>query len=229
MKDIQDYKNRVLEYLNGLQMKGSVCRMIAGNRTQTHGMELGVQRTPTFSYHRATLTNEYTNTGTNSWVSERRNEPHCPRRKWQVSHCHSCSKTGRFSTPGDRWQNHMTKHNEITFGLNLGTWNSHPVHSDQLCLHGMALPTPSMPPLSLRGGMTFWLARENILSMQDESSNRRTITMRLPWNTFILPHHSLSHVIPPLKVLKSKVLVFPNINPSSYNSNLQGEICPLVQ
>lgn len=65
MEDIQDYKNGVLKCLNGLQMKGSVCRMIAEDRTQTHGMELGVQRTLTFSYQRATLTNEYTNTGTN--------------------------------------------------------------------------------------------------------------------------------------------------------------------
>lgn len=108
MKDIQDYKNRVLKCLNCLQMKGRICRMIVGNRTQTHGMELGVQRTPTFSYQRATLTNEYTNTGANGRVSEHRNEPHCPRRKWQVPHCHSCSKTGRFSTPGDRRQNHTT-------------------------------------------------------------------------------------------------------------------------
>lgn len=159
----------------------------AGNGTQTHGMELGVQRTPTFSYQRAMLTNEYTNTGTNGWVSEQRNEPHCPRRKWQVSHCHSCSKTGRFSTPGDRRQNHMTQHNEITSGLNLGTWNSHPVHSDQLCLHDMALPTPSMPPLSVSGEMTFWLAREHILPMQDSSSS---LTYIYPPSSLIKPCHS---------------------------------------
>lgn len=65
MKHIQDYKNGVLKCQNGLQMKGRVHHMTSGNRTQTHGIELGVQGTPTFSYQRAPLTNEYMNTGTN--------------------------------------------------------------------------------------------------------------------------------------------------------------------
>lgn len=131
-----------------------------------------------------------------------------------------------------RWQTSEPHdgHNQITSGLNLGTWNSHPVHSDQICLHGMALPTPSMPPLSVSGEITFRLARRAHPFQAGRALKPTSYhsVSHLPWNTFILPHYSLSHVIPPLKVLKSKVLVFPKTNPSSYSSNLQGEIRPLV-
>lgn len=96
------------------------------------------------------------------------------------------------------------------FGLDPGTWNSQPAHSNQLCLHGMALPTPSMPPLSVSGEITFLLVREHSLSMQDKSSSRRLSLCVSSSLKYIYPASLLiSQVIPPLKSSKARFQSYP--------------------
>lgn len=181
---------------------------MTGNRTLTHGMEPGVQRTQTFSYRRTMLTNEQMNTQTNEWVNEQRNESNCPRRKCQVPHCHGGWKTGRFSITGDRRQNHTTQHHQMTAGLNLGTWNSHLVHSDQICHHGMALSRSFYASVFCECHLPVnqkahpfhpgWVLKP--MSLHSPSSLK-----------YIYPLHSSteSHAIPPVQGLKTKVSVLP--------------------
>lgn len=90
-------------------------------------------------------------------------------------------------------------HNQTTSGLDLGTWNSHQIWPNLPSWHG---PAHFFHASTFCEWWNYFPVSQRAHPFHAGQVLKPTSyhsVSHLPWNIFILPHYSLSHVIPPQK------------------------------